>query len=255
MNTNRNLRALLIDDEHHCIETLKYELEMNCPEVDVIDTASSGPEGIEKIKELTPDLVFLDIEMPGMSGFEMLRQVDSADFSVIFVTAYDQYALQAFRCAAADYLLKPVMSDQLRDAVSRVEGKSNNPAENQLQLEALLYNIKEGMKSPRIALPSGRGIDFVDAADIIYCNSESNYTHIALTGNRKYTLAKTLKDVEQMLASLDFFRIHHSYLINFKFLQRYLRDDGGYVVMLDGKEIPIAKRRKEEFLARMKVTS
>jgi two-component system LytT family response regulator len=228
-------------------------LEKHCPDVEVLGTASSGTEGIGQIQKMKPDLVFLDIEMPGMSGFEMLNQLPTVDFSVIFVTAYDQYALQAFRCAAADYLLKPVISEQLREAVNRVAGKAVGGRDQDLQLATLLYNLRDGMRSPRIALPSGRGIDFVEASDIVYCNAESNYSHVILTGNRKYTLSKTLKDVEQMLEHLDFFRVHQSYLINFNYLQRYLREDGGYVVMSDGKQIPIAKRRKEEFLAKMKV--
>ena len=247
------LRTLLIDDEHHCIETLRYELTMHCPGIDILDTASSGQEGLEKIAAYKPDLIFLDIEMPGMSGFEMLRQIKNQHFSVIFVTAYDQYALQAFRFAAADYLLKPVVSEQLSEAVARVRERNSPAIENKLQLEALLYNLREGMQSPRIALPSGRGVDFVDASEIIYCNAESNYTHIVLLNGKKYTMSKTLKDVEQMLEQLNFFRVHQSYLINFKHLQRYIRDDGGYVVMVDGKQIPIAKRRKEEFLAKLRV--
>jgi len=218
-----------------------------------VGTASSGPAGIESIHELKPDLVFLDIEMPGMSGFEMMGKLDKVDFAVIFVTAYDQYALQAFRCAATDYLLKPVISDQLKDAVNRVASHKQEPQDSKLQLDALLYNLREGIKSPRIALPTGRGIDFVEADDILYCNAESNYTHVVLTGNKKYTLSKTLKDVEEMLEHLDFFRIHQSHLINFKHLQRYVRDDGGFVVMQDGTHIPISKRRKEEFLAKMKM--
>jgi two-component system LytT family response regulator len=254
MSATPILRALLIDDEVHCIETLRYELQLNCPQVQIVGTASSGPAGIESIKELEPDLVFLDIEMPGMSGFEMLRQLGKMDFAVIFVTAYDQYALQAFRCAATDYLLKPVISDQLKDAVNRVTDNKKEPQQAKMQLEALLYNLREGIKSPRIALPTGRGIDFVEAGDILYCNAESNYTHVVLNGNKKYTLSKTLKDVEEMLEHLDFFRIHQSHLINFKHLQRYVRDDGGYVVMQDGTHIPISKRKKEEFLAKLKMT-
>jgi len=253
MSPSPILRALLIDDEVHCIETLRYELQLNCPQVQIVGTASSGTEGIESIRELKPDLVFLDIEMPGMSGFEMMGKLDRVDFAVIFVTAYDQYALQAFRCAATDYLLKPVISEQLKEAVNRVASHKQEPQDSKLQLEALLYNLREGIKSPRIALPTGRGIDFVEADEILYCNAESNYTHVVLTGNKKYTLSKTLKDVEEMLEHLDFFRIHQSHLINFKHLQRYVRDDGGFVVMQDGTHIPISKRRKEEFLAKMKM--
>ena len=253
MNQSNPLSAVLIDDERHCIETLRYEIQNNCPNVSIIGTASSGEEGIEMIKSLNPDLVFLDIEMPGMSGFEMLRTLGRVECTVIFVTAYDQYALQAFRYAAADYLLKPVIGDQLSEAVSRVSSKNTTVTDSRLQLETLLYNLKEGMKSPRIALPSGRGLDFVETAEIMYCNAESNYTHVLLTGNRKYTLSKTLKDVESMLEGLDFFRVHQSYLINFAHIQRYLRDDGGYVIMPDGKHIPIAKRRKDEFSAKMRI--
>jgi two-component system LytT family response regulator len=253
MSPSPILRALLIDDEVHCIETLRYELQLNCPQVQIVGTASSGPTGIESILELNPDLVFLDIEMPGMSGFEMMGKLERMDFAVIFVTAYDQYALQAFRCAATDYLLKPVISEQLKEAVDRVASHKQEPQDSKRQLDALLYNLREGIKSPRIALPTGRGIDFVEADDILYCNAESNYTHVVLTGNKKYTLSKTLKDVEEMLEHLDFFRIHQSHLINFKHLQRYVRDDGGFVVMQDGTHIPISKRRKEEFLAKMKM--
>lgn len=252
MSETKNLKAILIDDEHHCIETLRYELGLHCPQVEIAATASSGAEGILKINAINPDIVFLDIEMPGMSGFDMLRALGDVDFTVIFVTAYDQYALQAFRCAAADYLLKPVVGEQLKEAVSRVQG-SDSPSDTRLQLEALLYNLKEGKKSPRIALPSGRSIDLVNASDILYCNAESNYTHVFLTTNKKYTVSKTLKDVEDMLEPMDFIRIHQSYLINFDYVQKYLRDDGGYVVMQDGKHIPIAKRRKEEFLQRLRI--
>lgn len=247
------LRALLIDDETHCIETLRYELQLHCPEVQVADTASSGAAGMAQIKALQPDLVFLDIEMPGMSGFEMLRQLGQINFAVIFVTAYDQYALQAFRCAATDYLLKPVISAQLKEAVGRVTGRPIDNVDANARLEALMYNLREGARSPRVALTSGRGVDFVEAADIMYCSAESNYTHVFLADHKKYTLSKTLKDVEEMLVTADFFRIHQSYLINLTHLQRYMRDDGGYVIMRDGRQIPIAKRRKEEFMAKMKV--
>lgn len=250
---NPSLRAILIDDEKHCIETLRYELQMHCPHVTVVDTASSGPAGIELIREVKPDLVFLDIEMPGMSGFELLRQLGPTEANIIFVTAYDQYALQAFRCAATDYLLKPVISEQLIDAVNRVSGRTSEESVSNERLEALLYNLREGMKSPRVALSTGRGIDFVEASKIMYCKAESNYTDVILTDGKRYTLSKTLSDVEAMLEKLDFFRVHQSYLISFGQMTSYLRDDGGSAVMKDGTRIPISKRRKEEFLQRMKL--
>jgi len=247
------LRTILIDDEKHCIETLRYELQLNCPQVTIEGTASSGPEGIRLIRELRPDLVFLDIEMPGMNGFEMLRQLGETDFDVIFVTAYDQYALQAFRCAATDYLLKPVISEQLKEAVSRIVSNTDEHAVTKERLDTLLYNLREGLKTPRVALSTGRGIDFVEASRIMYCKAESNYTDVILTDGKRYTLSKTLGDVEDMLSHLDFFRVHQSYLISFSHLTSYIRDDGGVVVMRDGVRIPIAKRRKEDFLNRLKV--
>jgi two-component system LytT family response regulator len=245
------IKAVLVDDESHCIRTLRYELERHCPEVQVIGEAVSGEEAIQQILSLHPDLVFLDIEMPGMSGFELLRRLNPVTFEVIFVTAYDRYAIQAFRYAALDYLLKPVVSAHLKEAVARVTSHLRG-SDQGAQLETLLHNLREGLKSPRIALPSGRGIDIVNTEDILYCNAESNYTHVRMRDGKKYTCSKTLKDVEHLLEDLSFFRIHQSYLINLQHVQRYLRDDGGYVVMTDGFRIPIAKRRKEEFMALLK---
>jgi two-component system LytT family response regulator len=245
------IRAIIVDDENHCVHTLRYELARHCPHVEVIAEAFSGEEAIDKINTLHPDLVFLDIEMPGMSGFDMLRRISPVTFHVIFVTAYDQYAIQAFRYAALDYILKPVARDQLIEAVGRVVDR-NPLVQNDTRLDTLMHNLRDGLKSPRIILPSGRGMDFVNTEDILYCTAESNYTHLCMRDGKKYTYAKTLKDVEHLLENLGFFRIHQSYLIQLSHIQRYLRDDGGYVVMADGFHIPIAKRRKEEFMALLK---
>lgn len=245
------INAIIVDDENHCIQTLRYDLSLHCPNVQVVAESLSGEEAILKINTLHPDLVFLDIEMPGMSGFEMLRRMAPIKFNVIFVTAYDQYAIQAFRFAALDYLLKPVISDQLKEAVARIEGQSPSPY-NSTQLDILMHNLRDGLKSPKIVLPSGRGMDFVSTEDILYCMAESNYTHVCMSDGKKYTYSKTLKDVEHLLEHLGFFRIHQSYLIHMSQVRRYMRDDGGFVVMSDGFRIPIAKRRKEEFLALLK---
>lgn len=245
------INAIIVDDENHCIQTLRYDLSRLCPNVNVIGVSGSGQDAIQKIKDLSPDLVFLDIEMPGMSGFDVLYHFHPATFQVIFITAYDQYAIQAFRVAAVDYLLKPIVGEQLKEAVARVESQAH-ATQNASKLEVLMHNLRDGIKSPRILLPSGRGMDFVNIRDILYCTAESNYTHVMMNDGKKYTFSKTLKDIEQLLAHLDFFRIHQTYLINMRHLQRYLRDDGGYVVMSDGFRIPIAKRRKEEFMALLK---
>lgn len=245
------IRAIVVDDENHCIQTLRYDLARLCPQVEVIAESTFGEDAVQKINTLKPDLVFLDIEMPGMSGFELLRRLMPISFEVIFVTAYDQYAIQAFRYATLDYLLKPVVGEQLKEAIARVMAHRHVPDQS-FQFDTLLHNLRDGLRSPRIALPSGRGMDFVNTEDILYCMAESNYTHVRVRDGKKYTCSKTLKDIEHLLEGLTFFRIHQSYLINMQHVQRYLRDDGGYVVMSDGFRIPIAKRRKEEFMTILK---
>lgn len=248
MSAPHPIRAILVDDEHHALATLRYELERYCPEVIIEGEATSGVQALSLISELNPDLVFLDIEMPGMGGFDLLGQIPEPDFSVIFVTAYDQYALRAFRFAAIDYLLKPVDGGQLREAVNRATRQRALP-ERLASLGVLMHNLQAELKSHRIALPSSKGADFVNVHDILYCQAESNYTHVHLKNGRKYILAKTLKDVEQLLEGLEFFRVHQSYLVNPEHVQQYLRDDGGYVVMSDGRHVPLSKRRKDEFLS------
>lgn len=251
--TTEPYRAIIVDDEQHCLQTLEYELQRHCPGIAVVATATSGEVALARIAALRPDLLFLDIEMPEMSGFELLERLDMQQgLSVIFVTAFDHYALKAFRYAAVDYLLKPVAGDQLKEAVRRATARGM-PSEFGRHLETLLYNLKDGFRSPRIAVPAGRGVDFVDVQDILYCIAESNYTHLYLTGNRKYVMSRTLKDVEHLLPGEDFFRVHQSHLIHFRYLQRYVRDDGGYVIMADGKNIPVGKRRRDELMARIRM--
>ncbi len=242
------IKAILIDDERHCNETLQYELGRNCPQISIMAVATSGADGIKAISKHRPDLIFLDVEMPGMSGFEMLRQFDELFFDVIFVTAYDKYAIEAFRCAAIDYLLKPVVSAHLVEAVHRVEERQEDYRQD-LHLAALFHNLRSGMRSPRIAIPVGRGVEIINADEISHCSADSNYTHVFMQGGDKYVMARTLKDVAQLLVEADFLRVHQSHLVNMGAVQRYIRDDGGYVVMKDGTKLPIAKRRKEEFLS------
>ena len=248
----KTIRAVIVDDEP-LGRTVIREMLRRDQDFAVVGECANGHEAITVITDERPDLIFLDIEMPYMSGFEMLRQLGDVDSDIIFVTAYDQYALQAFRCAATDYLMKPVIKTQLIEAVNRVAERNPDPVLSKDRLDALFHNMGEGIKSPRVALSSGRSIDFVEASKIVYCKAESNYTDIVLTDGKRYTLSKTLGDVEEMFGHLDFFRVHQSYLINFTQMKSYMRDDGGMVIMLDGARIPISKRRKEEFLRRLKL--
>ena len=246
------IRALIIDDEKNAREVLRMQLEQYCPKIEIVGLAQGGQEGIELIRLHRPDLIFLDIEMPRVNGFDVLRSALPLDYKVIFTTAYDQFAIQAFRHNALDYLLKPIDIEELKAAVEKVQQVDLR------DIEARLNQLYEAMQQPspfrdRISIPSGEGFEVVRHADIIRCESDSNYTDIVLAGGRKIKLAKTLKDVEESLPSTTFFRLHHSHLINIHHIARYYKVDGGYVVMSDGEQINISRQRKEEFFTLMKM--
>ena len=247
-----SLRAILVDDENHCVQTLQYELKRHCPEVRILATCQSGHEGFVAINRFNPDLVFLDIEMPGMNGFQLLRELGSTDFEVIFVTAYDQYAIQAFRFAAVDYLLKPIITKDLKEAVLRVLKKKNRNLTQQ-QLSTLLYNLRlDQRQAPRIALPHGNALDYVAVNEIVRCQAESNYSHVYLQDGSKYFLAKTLREMSELLEPQGFYRCHQSHLINLQEVKSHVKSDGGYLIMKDGSRVPLSRRRTEQFGQMMK---
>lgn len=249
----KKINAFLIDDENHCIQTLKFELQRHCPMVEVIGEFTSAKKALAVLKERSPDLVFLDIEMPGMSGFEFLEACPKIHFHVIFVTAYDQYALRAFRFAAVDYLLKPIISDNLIEAVDRITSKDDDRHEK-AGLQALLHNIRSEL-SPglqKIALNTQLGVEFVYVEHISYCQSESNYTHVNLNSGKSYLLSKTLKQIELMLHGFGFCRAHQSYLVNLRHVARLVKTDGAYLIMENGQKIPISKRKKEDVIKQLK---
>lgn len=241
------IKAILIDDEPQCIETLSLMLKMHTPEINVVDTCNSGEEGIRAIQELQPDLVFLDIEMPRMNGFEMLEKLNPLSFKVVFTTAYNQFAIKAFRYSALNYLLKPIDPDDLKSTVTRMKELRNDNVKEQLDI--LLQGIRDTGKPQRIALSTGDGMVFVNTPEIMYCQSESNYTNVILVTGEKYLLAKSLKEFEDTLSGNDFYRIHNSYLVNLNQVKRFVRGDGGYVIMNDGTQITIARARREDFFA------
>ena len=251
----KKLRTILIDDENHCNETLKYELDRHCPQVEVVDVCSSAMEGLTSIDQHQPDLVFLDIEMPKLNGIEMLSKISPVNFSVIFVTAYDQYAIKAFRLSAVDYLLKPVMSDVLIEAVEKAVNR-NMSTSFQEHINTLLQNMQKPIltETARIALPTREGLDFVHVRDIIRCQSESNYTTIYFSNRKSLLLAKTLKELEHLLEEFGFFRCHQSHIIQLSFVEKFVRRDGGYLVMVDGIKIPVSKRKREACLERLRIT-
>jgi two-component system LytT family response regulator len=242
------IKAILIDDELHSVETLRSEINRNCPNIEVLDTARSGKEGIEKIELLEPDLIFLDIEMPWMSGFEMLKAIKKIDFDVIFVTAYDSYAIEAFNFSAIGYLLKPIQKDDLIAVIQRLnEKKSRGLSASHLDL--LLQNLSsQTNKFPKIALATAESLEFVEVNEIIRCESDKNYTYVYLKDKSKHLLSRTLKDLENLLDCHGFIRTHQSHLVNPIFIKRFIKSEGGYLVMEDQTQIPVSRAKKEKIL-------
>ncbi|HLG38988.1 MAG TPA: LytTR family DNA-binding domain-containing protein [Chitinophagaceae bacterium] len=242
------LKAVLIDDEESNLSSLKEKITSYCPEVQIVAICDNAAKGIEAIDNLHPDIVFLDIEMPVMNGFVMLQQLTYKNFELIFTTAYDHYAIKAIRYSALDYLVKPIEIDNLKEAVNKAEEKRNRSYPNP-QIELLVEQLVNKKKSfSRIAIPTTEGLQFIKIEDIIYLEASINYTHIYCEGERKFLVSRTLKDFEDMLPAGIFLRIHNSYIINKNFAEKYIRGDGGQVVLSNGAMLDVAKRKKAEFL-------
>ncbi|MBS1512604.1 MAG: response regulator transcription factor [Bacteroidetes bacterium] len=245
------LKTILIDDEQGNISSLQLKLGKYCPEAEIVATCDTAEKGIVAIESLQPDLVFLDIEMPVMNGFVMLQQLEYKNFALVFVTAYDHYAIKAIRFSALDYLVKPVEIDDLKAAVQRA-GDKKRQHQAAKQMELLLENITPFRSNfNRLALPAAEGIKFIKTSDIIYLEASVNYTHIFMNGGKKYTLSRTLKDVEDVLDTATFVRIHNSTVVNKNFVESYIRGEGGQVVMNNGTVLDVSKRKKPLFLKAM----
>jgi two-component system LytT family response regulator len=225
-------------------------LDKCCKEVQVIAVCNSAEEAIKKISELKPQLIFLDIEMPHMNGFQMLEQLHKIDFEIIFTTSYDQYAITAFKFSALDYLLKPIDREELQKAVEKVSKKISPPVSQ--QLEILLQKINQpAITIQRIALPTMQGLEFVPVNSIISCSSNNNYTEFFLADKKKLLVSRTLKEVEDMLIDHSFLRVHNSHIVNLNAITRYVKGEGGYLVMTDNSTIDVSRSRKEMLIQRL----
>lgn len=241
------IKAILIDDERDGLEDLQESIDKYCKEISVLGAYTNPTEALNAIVRLSPDLVFLDVQMPGMSGFELLERLAPVSFQVIFVSAFDRYAIKAIRFSALDYLLKPVDVDELMRAVARA--KERKP-ENTFSIQSALHNASSRPGHiGQVAVPSAEGIDFFQTKDIIYCKADGCYTTIYLTGKQAKLVTRVLKDFEDFLSESGFLRVHNSFLINLLHVKRYVRGEGGYVVLTDNHEVDISRRRKEEFLS------
>jgi two-component system, LytTR family, response regulator len=246
-NLTTMLPTLIIDDEEHVRNSLTRLLAKYCPQVIIAGEAFSVASGIRVIQEIHPDLVLLDIQMSDGTGFDLLNSLPVIDFKIIFITAYDQFALQAFRFSAVDYLLKPVNPELLAEAIERA-GQLIQEQHN-LQLLALQENIRNvEHQGKKIILKTSDNIYLVGLKDIICCESDNNYTCIYTSDGRNILISKTLKEYDTMLNGCGFYRVHKSFLINLAHILRFEKQDGGFIVLTNDMKIPVASRKRDEML-------
>ncbi|MFZ9388025.1 MAG: LytR/AlgR family response regulator transcription factor [Chitinophagaceae bacterium] len=244
------IKAIIIDDEQNCIDSLAFDLQKYCHDVQVLQCCTNPKQGLLAIKKYKPDLVFLDVQMPWMTGFEMLELLDKINFAIIFTTAYDQFAAKAFRISAIDYLLKPVDFNDLKEAVKKAAEKiqQKSGVEN---IANLLQNIKQPENNQRIAFPGREGFEFVEAGKIVYAQAEGSYTHVFLSDKRKLVISKTLSDIEEMLSQNLFHRIHHSTVVNISRVTHFFKSDGGYIVLDSGEKLAVSKSKKDNLMEKL----
>jgi two-component system LytT family response regulator len=242
------IRCVLIDDESNSLEMMEWLLKNYCPQVQIMAMCNAAQAGIEAINAHHPDVVFLDIEMPHMNGFDMLEQFEKLNFDVVFTTAYDQFAIKAFKYSALNYLLKPVDPVDLQETIARIEKKKAVPTKEQIDLlmQNVLHKNKQAVE--RIALTTNDGMVFVNTKEVVYCQAESNYTSVVMTDGKKYMVSKILKDIEEVLSGPDFYRVHHSYFININHIKKFIRGEGGYLVMDNDVSISISRARRQGFM-------
>jgi two-component system LytT family response regulator len=252
------LKALLIDDELNNLASLEFLLHHDCNGIEVAGKALSAAVAREWLKSHYADVIFLDINMPVEDGFEFLNSLKSQNFKIIFVTAYNEYALQAIKASAVDYILKPVNIDELQKSIEKVKRSIGNPAaleQNQALLEYLLETVKKKSPPKKIALPQLGSISFIEVDDMVSLQADSNYTIIHMKDMQKLVISKTLKDFEELLDESQFARVHKSYIVNLKYIKEYSTIDGGIVKMSDGNQWSISRRQLDLFLEKMKMAS
>ena len=241
------LKAILIDDEPDCVRLLAHELGVYCPQVQVVGRSTNSEEGLRLIQILQPDIVFLDIEMPRMNGFQLLEKISPLPFSLIFVTAYNEFAVKAFRFSALDYLLKPVDALDLQEAVRKAERQQRVDGR---QIELLRHQLHTHQLTDKIAVPYQQGVIFLPVNEIIYCESDSNYTNVIATQNRHFLLTRTLREVQEVLEERNFLRVHRQYVINLDHIKLFMKGEGAYLVMTNDVSIPVARNQKEKLVQR-----
>ncbi len=247
----RKLRTVIIDDESDAVDFISSIVSEYCQDLEVIGKAGNVIQGINVIEENKPDLVFLDVEMPNGSGFDLLEHFPDKEFDVIFITAFNHYAIKAIKFSAVDYILKPININEFVEAVSRVIKKralkQNHGNEN---FRILMENLRTASPS-RLAIPTSDGMEYLNPKDIIRIEADRSYSWFYLTGDRKILVSKHLKEFQELLSDRYFFRSHNSHLINMKFVRKFIRREGGYIEMTDGSLVPVSRNKKDIFIEHM----
>jgi two-component system LytT family response regulator len=244
------IKAIIVDDEPSCCESLSILLGKYCPEVEIAAICNSGENALKEIDLQKPQLVFLDIEMPNMNGFEMLEKLPTINFDLIFTTSYDQYAIKAIHISALDYLLKPIDREELKKAIQKIIQRQQPPLPQ--QLEILLQKLHQpGNPMLKIAVPTMDGLRMIQIDSIIHCASEGNYTIFFLKDKQKITASRNLKEIEEILEGYSFIRVHHSFIVNLNEIEKYVKGEGGYLLMSNNSTIDVSRSRKETLLKKL----
>lgn len=239
------IRAIIIDDEKTSRDALSGLINRYCSNIEIVEQANGYKTGVEAIHKHNPDLVFLDIQMPDGSGFQVLEDVRERNFEVIFTTAFDQYAIKAIKYSALDYLLKPILPNDLINAIQKVEQKKNNISIDN-NIRVLIENLKSKTEPKKIVLSTFEKIHIVEVDDIIRCESDDYYTRFFFKDGKSLLISKTLKEHELLLGDQQFIRPHKSHLVNLKYVTGFLKNDGGYILLADGTKIPVSRRKREK---------
>jgi len=248
---NKRFRTVVIDDEQNAVDFIISIIGEYCPDLEVTGKAHNIAEGIRIIENTKPELVLLDVEMPNGSGFDLLSHFPEKDFDVIFITAFNHYAIKAIKFSAVDYILKPININEFIDSVSRVIRKrSDDLMRNNERFRILMENLKTPTPS-RLAIATSEGMEYLNPREIIRIEADRSYSWFYLTGERKLLVSRNLKEFQDLLGDRNFFRPHNSFLINLKFVKKFVRKEGGYIEMTDGSQVPVSRNRKDIFLAHM----
>ena len=241
------IKAVIVDDELSSIKSLQWEIENFCENIEICDSFTNPIEAISAINYLKPDCVFLDIEMPEMDGFQLLSKLQFRGFDLIITTAYDNYAIRAFKESAIDYLLKPIDTDDLLKSVSKIQKNKENSNLGK-ELKKVLDSLSIKNVVSKVALPLAGKIVYVEIDDILYCKADGNYTEIYIKNQKKEMLSKKIKHIENIINSTNFFRVHNSYLVNLQYVKEFVKGDGQYLVLENKIKVPVSRSKKEELL-------